>query len=316
MGGQFAHIELWTARGSTRAGKRRWSAREILAEMSREPGACDHVTRPETPVLLYGQAPMELADELEATAETLKDSRGRSTASRARVLLAAVYSYPVERGQVDPKDEQAWAKDVLAFNLKFFGRENVKSVVAHTDEKFFHVHVAVTAPRVGRRLAWERVHPGLAAEAGARTVGASPKKLKSSYIAAMREFQDRFYREVAVKHGHSRTGPRRRRLSRDEWHAEQRVTRLLEKAAGRPLSDVLAAAHWQERYEKAEKEKAAALERAAAAERKAEKLRRQVIRLLTKLQKFVKEKIWRRQMSRPSPTLYRERVRQKERKLV
>lgn len=313
MGAQFVHMELWTVRGSQRAGKRRWSAREILAEMSREPGACDHVGKPEEPIQLYGVPPMQLAGELERAAVTLKDTRGRSTASRARVLLAAVYSYPVERGQADPADETAWARDVLAFNLKFFGSENVRTIVAHTDEKFFHVHVAVTAPVCGTRMAWEEVHPGVAAETGAKLVEATPKQIHRAYKSAMRDFQDLYHREVAVKHGQARMGPNRRRLSREEWHAEQRVMKLLQKAVGRPLADVLAAAHWQERHERAEKEKASALARAAVAEKRAEKLRRQVARLLTKLRKYVKEKIWRRQMTRPKPALYPEREREPHR---
>src|SRR5690606_2894126 len=110
MGTQFAHIELWTVRGSQRA------------RMSREPGACDHIQQPEKPMLLYGVQPLVLADELEATARQLYDTSGRSTASRARVLFAAVYSYPVERGQADPADEKAWAKDMLAFNFWLFGK--------------------------------------------------------------------------------------------------------------------------------------------------------------------------------------------------
>ncbi|MDO8839335.1 MAG: hypothetical protein Q7V31_10435 [Parvibaculum sp.] len=312
MGTQFAHLELWTVRGSQRAGKLRWSAREILSEMSREPGSCDHVLRPETPIQLYGIAPMQLADELEAAARRLKDTRGRSTASRARVLLAAVYSYPEERGQADPRDEVSWAADVLAFNLKFFGSENIRSAVAHTDEKYFHVHVAVTAPVREGRMCWEEVHPGLAAENGVKLADASPKQRRTAYVSAMRYFQDCYYKEVAIKHGQARTGPRRRRLTREEWHTEQRVSSLLQKAAGRPMSDILVAAHWQERYERAEKEKVAALERAAAAEQKAEKLRRQAIRLLTKLRRYVKEKIWRRQMTRRKPALYRERERNRQ----
>ncbi len=102
-------------------------------------------------------------------------------------------------------------------------------------------------------------------------------------------------------------------MTREEWHAEQRVSKLIQKAAGRPLEDVLAAAHWQERFEHAEKEKAAALERAAAAEKKAEKLRRQLIRLLTKLKTHVLNKVRRRHMTRPAPAPYREREFQRQR---
>ncbi|MEN6542342.1 hypothetical protein [Parvibaculum sp.] len=308
---QFAHIELWTAAGSQRAGKKRWSARQILEEMSRAPGACDHVERPAAPVHLFGCAPMELADELEMTAADLRDSRGRSTSGRARVLLAAVYSFPTPRSEARREEEASWARDVLAFNLRFFGEKNVRSVVAHTDETFFHIHVAVTAPRIGNRLAWEEVHPGLAAESGAASVGASPKARKTAYMSAMRSFQDRYFSEVAVKHGQSRIGPRRRRLDRGEWHAEQRVSAMLKKAAGRPLEDVLSADYWRSRFERAEREKAAAIQRANAAERQAAKLKRQVIRLLKKLKKFVLLRV--RVIRKEAPILTPPRIRDRER---
>lgn len=316
MGSQFAHIELWTARGSSRKGKRRWSAREILSEMAREPGACDHVKKPQKPILLHGIEPMQLADELEKTALELKDGRGRSTASRARVLMAAVYSFPTEREKASFEDEKKWAKDVVDFNFKFFGKEHVRTIVAHTDEKFFHLHVALTAPREGNRLAWEAVHPGIAGEALAVQEGANPKQKRSAYLAAMRRFQDSFFREVASKHGHARIGPRRRRLSREEWHAEQRVTSLLEKASGKSMPELLIASHWRDRFEAAEKEKNAAVQRARTAEKQAEKFRTQIVRLLKKLKRHVREKLWRGRIRAAVPEYARQRERQRERKFV
>ncbi|CAM4127774.1 hypothetical protein [Paracoccus yeei] len=42
-----------------------------------------------------------------------------------------------------------------------------------------------------------------------------------SYKQAMRGWQDRYHAEVGAKHGQARTGPRRRRLDRAAWKAEQ-----------------------------------------------------------------------------------------------
>lgn len=287
----FAHLELWTAGGSKRGDKKRWSARQILEEMGRVDGSCSHIDRPEVPIQLLGVAPMELADELDKLSVGLKDSCGRSTSSRARVLCVAVFSYPTPRSEASQAAEESWAADALRFARKFFGHDNIKSAVAHTDEKHFHLHVAVVPPRFGDRLAWEKVHPGLAAEYGVKTVGGSKKEIRKEYFNALRSFQDAYFRDVAVKHGQSRTGPRRRRLTREEWHSERRVLKLLEQAAGRPLEDVLSAAHWQERFEKSEKEKAAAVRRAEAAEQQAAKLKSQVRRLLGWLKPYVKTRV-------------------------
>lgn len=42
-----------------------------------------------------------------------------------------------------------------------------------------------------------------------------------SYKQAMRSWQDRYHAAVGAKHGQARTGPRRRRLDRAAWKAEQ-----------------------------------------------------------------------------------------------
>lgn len=309
MKSQFAHLEMWTAAGTNRGDKQRWSARDILKEMAREPGACGHVEQPETPIQLLGIKPMELADEIDSIAPKLKDSLGRSQQNRARVLCAAVFSYPIPRSEADSRDEEKWAGDTLQFARRFFGHDNIKSAVAHTDEKYFHLHIAIVPPLRGSRLAWEEVHPGLAAEHGIRQISGDKKEARKQYFNALRTFQDRYFNEVSVKHGQSRTGPERRRLTRKEWKTEERVTRLIEKAAGKSMPELLAAAHWQQKFERVEKEKAAALARAEAAERSAAKLRRQVVRLLRKLKKYVLSRVRILQKDVPdfAPVVVRER---------
>lgn len=312
-GSQFARIELWTAGGTRRGDKYRWSAREVLSEMARAPGAYGHVERPEPPLRLLGVPPMEVADELDQIAAGLKDRRGRRVSRKARVLCAAVFSYPVPRAQADPQAERDWAADTLRFSLKFFGERNVRSAVAHTDEAHYHLHIAVVPPVRDGRMCWEEVHPGLAAEHGVRAVGGAKREGQKQFFNAMRSFQDRYFQDVAVRHGQSRTGPRRRRLTREEWHAERRVSQLIQKAAGRPMSDLLAAAHWQERYELAEKEKAAALDRAAAAEKQVEKLRNQAMRLLAWLRVYIKKRVRILRGVEPALTPQRERARERHR---
>lgn len=43
----------------------------------------------------------------------------------------------------------------------------------------------------------------------------------------MRRIQDDYYRDVGIENGQLRFGPKRRRLSRNEWHAKRRQARLL-----------------------------------------------------------------------------------------
>lgn len=310
MKSQFAHLDLWTAAGSKRGERQRWSARDILKEMGRVPDACSHIDRPENPILLLGIPPMDLAAELDSIAPKLKDSLGRSQENRARVLCAAVFSYPIPRSEADPKNERKWADDTLQFARKFFGHDNIKSAVAHTDEKYFHLHIAIVPPLRGARLAWEEVHPGLAAEHGIRQIGGGKKEVRKQYFNALRTFQDLYFQEVSVKHGQSRTGPERRRLTRKEWKTEARVTRLLEKSAGKSMPELLSAAHWQRKFEQAEREKAAAIQRAIMAEKQAAKLKKMVLRLLEKLKKYVLSRV--RILRKEAPVLTPQRMRDRE----
>src|SRR5690606_22889648 len=94
----------------------------------------------------------------------------------------------------------------------------LRSVIEHTDEANPHIHFYVV-PELGQRF--ETVHEGRSASAEAKAQGLKKGAQNTAYKAAMREYQDDFFTDVAIKHGMSRIGPARRRLSRQEWKQEQ-----------------------------------------------------------------------------------------------
>lgn len=285
----FAHIEMYPIKASTRKEKRRMSARDILEEMARVPGACGHVEQPVEPILLYGKPPLELADDLDALAPNLKDSLGRTNSNRGRVLLASVYSFPVPYAEADRAAERKWASDVVRFAFEYFRKENVKSIVAHVDEKYFHLHVAIVPPLRGDRLAWEEVHPGFSAERAVMQAGGTKKEALKKYKEGLRQFQDEYFTEVSVPNGMTRFGPRRRRVSREELHVEKKVRKLIEQAAGKNMSQILDSLFWKEKFEKAEKEKAALRRYAEAAKLLIKKLEGQQLVTLTWIQSVMKK---------------------------
>src|SRR5690606_38163701 len=83
-----------------------------------------------------------------------------------------------------------------------------------------------------------------------------------AYKASMRQWQDSYYDQVAMKHGLARLGPKLRRLSKGEWQREkaaaQALKRTVEKAAVVQLKG--------HDYIRSTKEKAAEIARQAKAD--------------------------------------------------
>lgn len=88
-----------------------------------------------------------------------------------------------------------------------------------------------------------------------------------AYKAAMREWQDSYHDAVAAPCGLTRLGPTRRRLTREEWKAEQAQAGALKRAVER------AAAVEKKGSAYIEQTKAKAVSIKAEAEAKAERLR-------------------------------------------
>lgn len=232
-GYQFIHFEAYghsanALAGSktvTKGGKKTrvkaekvWNAREILAEMMREEGACGHVNTPTPPIELHGNVSdlVDLIDGYEVPKGVRKD---------APIMIAGVISAPWPPG--DPRGEQ-WKKDSLEWLKNRWG-DDLKCVVAHVDETYDHMHFYVT----NRQLSHvKNIHPGMIAR---DACGDDRKAAKIAYNKAMEAFQDDFHQSVSVRYGHARKGPGLERLSRAEWRERQdgndKHAKLLKKIA-------------------------------------------------------------------------------------
>jgi len=197
----------------------------IAAEADRHAGACPHITAPAAPVLLFGVSPSEAAAQAKAWADKATDARGHKLRKDGLCLLAGVTSVPPH---FTDKDWNAFKKQSLAWMKSEYGKRLV-SVVEHTDEQYRHLHF-YAVPLEGERF--DSLHDGFKAQneanksRGSRKATKEEKKLdlkagRLAYGDAMGKFQDRFYSAVGRRFGMARIGPKRRRMSRPEWHAQK-----------------------------------------------------------------------------------------------
>lgn len=254
QGYQFAHMETWSRSGRAKQkdstgkvrhnGQRGWTPEQILEEAERLPSAWEHVgLNREAPTVIPGTC--STFDELsEAHDEACnvkvsfpytdrktgkKKTRRRAVRKDSHTLYSAVFSLPItsEEAQRDPKMMQE-CLDVLDLALEFEKRRledaggELAMGVVHLDEKHVHLHLYGLDRKRGSVNA---LHPGKAANDDFRARhGALSKsgtnlfeKSKRAYCDAMREWQDDLHREVFGRAGLLRYGPRRSRLSRQEY---------------------------------------------------------------------------------------------------
>lgn len=268
----FAHKQTYSQKGNSKSR----SVRSIIEELERLKGACPHVSSPQPPCILEGMQPRDLIGVIEARVaeqnRVLRKKRKESPDQKAElrgirvdthVLVASVFSYPDAVEDADEEEYQAWREAVIAFaksDAEANGLE-VMTIVEHLDESHPHLHVLAVPvisdanPRMNAKLC----HEGHVAqdEHVRNSWSGSPSR---SYRKAMSAWQDRYHSEVGSKHGQARTGPKRRRLDRATWKAEQNRIALLkdaEKAERRATSA-------NDRAEQAEARELAAAKRSAA----------------------------------------------------
>jgi hypothetical protein len=265
MGFQFLHVESYARQaGKGKAGGH--TVASVMAEATRQPDACPHVENPAPPVLLFGCPLAEVEAEATNWAANSVDAIGRKLRKDGLCLLGGVISAPDD---MDAKDWAAMKLDAIAW-LNRDGR--LVSVAEHTDEAHRHIHF-YKVPAPGQRF--ETLHPGRAAALAAKADGALKGDQNRAYKEAMRGLQDDFFEQVGARHGLTRLGPAKRRLTRSEWKAEQvaalSTSKSMDRAEKLIASAALASA-------------AAAAAQAAADEAKAEAMANKaaVIELATK----------------------------------
>lgn len=222
MSYQFIHIETY-ARVASRNNKKQ-SASNIVAEAERVPSACPHVEHIRPPQVIYGCTPSEALQIAEINANSGTDAIGRKIRKDAQIILSGVASYPTPISELTDDDNekiQQW----LVLNHKFlkstFG-DDYKSCISHSDEEYFHIHFYVV-PSVDSSNHFNigSVHPGIRARD--RIGGKKIKEKNAAYKKAMRDFQTSYYESVGRRCGLTKTGPKRRRLTRKEWALEKEI---------------------------------------------------------------------------------------------
>lgn len=227
MSFQFAHIATYSRKGN---GTSR-SSTAIALEAARVPGNAPHVQQPVAPNILYGMDPSLVPAEIERRVSAAKAAlkgggRGGGIRQDTHVLSTAVFSHPTPTLALSEdaalrREYQAWRGDTIQFALADAEKRglDVLSVVEHrVDEAFPHLHVLACARNA--RMDAKSCHPGHAA-VKALDPSPAPGDARKAYCDAMRSWQDEYSAQVAAKHGLTRLGPGKRRLSRAAWKAEQ-----------------------------------------------------------------------------------------------
>lgn len=247
QGYMFGHMDAWSSvgkpgtvdgQGARKAnGERAWTAAEIVAEAERAEGACEHIEAPAPPEIwpgtcrTFGDLYAALDDAANARVPTGKGKRKAKLRKDANLLLATVFSLPVETAEAleDPalmEQCRAALKAAAAWEQARVTAEGGEFFLAafHTDETYLHVHCFSGDRRRGRV---NRLHPGMAANDAYRARhGALTKQASAGtsspakeYRRAMRDWQDDLHASVFARFGLTRRGPRRQRMTRDEWNA-------------------------------------------------------------------------------------------------
>lgn len=211
---QFVHVNSYSRTLSKKATHSKWSAKDVVAEATRDPSAIPHIDNPQAPIHVYGQPIEELLGTLDAWAAGTKDTLGRATRKDAVCLLAGVFSAqegtPPDQWEQIKTDAIKWAQDKYG--------ERLKTVLEHVDEGHPHCHFYVV-PLPGE--SFDQVHEGRAAVKAFIAAGGEKTKSNAVYRDVMRGFQDEYYDAVGAPSGMTRIGPGKRRLTREAWKCEQ-----------------------------------------------------------------------------------------------
>ena len=195
----------------------------MIREALRVPGYCAHVANPQPPLVLHGD-PFSYEGKLTHAAQHAKRNymlNGKPVSRKLRknenVLLSGVASFPKEFAEDSPSF-WVYAKQLILDKIKHDYGSHLVAVMEHLDEENPHIHYWVQVEDFNMAL----VCPVMRAHASVdrKSTKASGKARKAAGMAALIAFQDDWF-TVFQKCGLSRTGPRRRRMTRAAWKVEK-----------------------------------------------------------------------------------------------
>lgn len=279
MGYQFVHLESYSCKADAKGR----CVSYIFGEASRRADCSLHVSDPRPPVLVFGvgiEQLQALHDSAVAFATVeVKGGKTRKVRSDQKTLHTVVASHPYTMEEVradllKKQEAEEWERRTIAWLQAQYGG-NLRSVIRHEDESHWHVH-AYVLPLSDPSLKAQKFHPGVSAKRAVMAAGPVEgedakllgKRADAAYKAAMRKWQDSYHEAVSIPCGHTRLGPKRRRLTRDEWQREQAQAKSLQKTVKRAM-EVKARG---EAFIDRKRTEAARIEREAANEKAAAKI--------------------------------------------
>lgn len=232
MAYQFVHLESYSRKGDDKGR----SSGFVFREVRRDPVASVHVLNPLPSVLVFGMgvdAVEALHDAAAAAAKVdVKDGKPRKIRTDQKTLHTVIASHPytMEEVRTDPaklQEAEEWERRTIAW-LRSQYQDDLKSVVRHEDESYFHIH-AYIVPLNDPEMRALRHHPGVVAKRAMMAAGpvegednkALSKRADLAYKHAMRAWQDSYHEAVGIPCGLTRLGPQRRRLTREQWQVEK-----------------------------------------------------------------------------------------------
>lgn len=202
---------------------RRWTVVDIAAEADRQSGHIPHVRHPKPPFLVAGAPASELPQICDEVVEGKVQKGGKAIRKDTPILLSAIYSLPIRADAYEENAEfcDAFIKDAMKWHEEKYGK--IVSCVRHTDEGFVHYH-CFSASEDARGLIPGYVAKRAEYDKQIKSGASKTEALKLShkaYVEAMKEVQDSYYAEVAVKYGLDRYGTRRMRYAPGEVRARR-----------------------------------------------------------------------------------------------
>jgi len=215
------------------------SVANVLGEARRDPGYCDHISDPRPPIVHYGEPVEGIEPILDDRLRGARDRRMRALPRSFPVLLAGVASWPVERLVVQASETEqhvyeAWLERNVEFFRAQFG-DDLISIVEHVDERYPHLHVFAAAHQdpASRVYTLETIWAPMAQEGAKRRSKSKRSEQRQAFRAEAKKIQGAYYDSVGAPSGLARYGPRRQRLTREEWRAQSEQAKALSELAAR-----------------------------------------------------------------------------------